>query len=128
MSIKNSINRAHLLHREQAFDESIAICKKLLIKKPKLLNARQILALNYQKTGQLQLAINEFKQVVSLDDKHASSYNNLGNIYLALKEFKVASQYFYKALHIDPMMPEAFNNLANCLLKLGDSQGAETNY
>jgi Flp pilus assembly protein TadD len=128
MSIKNSLNRAEVLYREQAFDESISICQKLLLKKPKLLNARQILALNYQSTGQLTQAIVEFKHVIAIDDKHASSYNNLGNIYLALKQFKPASQYYYKALHIEPMMAEACNNLATCLLKLGDVEAAEANY
>ena len=52
----------------------------------------------------------------------------LGNIYLALEQFKQASQYYYKALHNDPMMAEACNNLATCLVKLRDAQGAESQY
>ena len=54
MSIQNSISRAEVLYRNKDFDESIEICKKLLVKKPKLLNARQILALNYQSMGQFK--------------------------------------------------------------------------
>lgn len=128
MSIKNNINQAEILFQQGQYNESMELCEKVLAKKPKLFDALQVKALNLQATGDLQQAIETFELALTVKNNHASTYNNLGNIYLAVQDYHKASQQFKKALSFEQLMPEANNNLASCLVKLGDYKLAEEHY
>jgi len=128
MNIKNNINQAEILYKKGMYQESLDICDKLLEKKPNLFNALQIKALNYQATGNLENALILFEKVISIKPQHASTYNNIGNIYLSYNDFRKASKSYIKALSIESLMPEALNNLATCQVKLSDNISAVANY
>ncbi len=128
MSIKNNINKIEALYRKGEFEQSLELSQELIKKKPKLFNALQLLALNYQALNRLDIALTTFQKAIKINDKHASTFNNIGNIYFAQGKFKEAKKYFGKALSIEPLMPEATNNLATCQSKFGDFQSAEDNY
>lgn len=128
MGIKEKINRAAIHHANGEFDQSSNICKQILSKKPKLFDARQLLALCYHSQGQLDLAIQEFKHALQLNDKHAASYNNLGNVYAETEQYQLAQDNYRKSLSISPQQADALNNLANCLQKSNDHQIAEEYY
>lgn len=128
MGIKEKINRATVHHANGEFQQSVDICQKILSKKPKLFDARQLLALCYHGLGELDLAIKEFQQALQLNDKHAASYNNLGNVYAESKQYQLAQENYHKSLKIDPNQPDALNNLANCLQKTQDYPMAESYY
>ncbi len=128
MSIKNNLAKAEALYHNGEFEQAIIICQKVLNKKPKLFNAMQIIAACNQGLGRLDLALSIFKQLIVLNDKHAPSYNNIGNIYLAQKNHTEASKFYLKAQRINPQMAEVSNNLAICQQKLGNFVTAEANY
>ncbi|WP_441002098.1 tetratricopeptide repeat protein [Pseudocolwellia agarivorans] len=128
MNIKNNINQAEILYKKGMYQESLDICDKLLEKKPNLFNALQIKALNYQATGNLKNALILFEKAISIKPQHASTYNNIGNIYLSYNDFRKASKSYIKALSIESLMPEALNNLATCQVELNDNLSAVANY
>lgn len=128
MSIKNNLAKAEIHYLEGEFEQAICICQKLLEKKPKLFNAVQIKAACYQGLGELGEALTLFNQLVTINDKHASTYNNIGNIYLEQNKITEASTFYLRAQKVDPQMAEASNNLAICHQKLGDFSSAEVNY
>ena len=128
MSIKNNLNRAEVLFNNSEFESSLEVCQKILTKKPKLFNALQLAALNYQAMNLVEKAIAEFEKAIAINDHHASTYNNMGNIYLAKEDYKTATRYYAKALKIEPLMAQAHNNFALCQYKLGDFNLAEAHY
>lgn len=128
MSIKNNLAKAEATYRKGEFEQAISICQKVLEKKPNLFNAMQLIAASYQGLGELELALSVFNKLIVINDKHATSFNNIGNIYLAQKNYSEASKFYFKAQNIDPQMAQASNNLAICQQKLGDFIKAEANY
>jgi tetratricopeptide (TPR) repeat protein len=128
MSIKNNLAKAEAHYHKGEFEQAITICQKVLAKKPKLFNAVQVKAACYQGLGDLDSALSLFKYLITINDKHASTHNNIGNIYLAQKNYSEASKFYFKAQKTDPQMAEPSNNLAICQQKLGDFSLAEANY
>lgn len=128
MSIKNSLNRAEVLFNQAEFESSLAICQKILAKKPKLFNAIQLSALNYQAMGLIDKALIAFEKAIAINDHHASTFNNMGNIYLNKKDYETAVRFYAKSLKIEPLMAQAHNNFALCHYKLGDHDLAEAHY
>jgi Flp pilus assembly protein TadD len=128
MNIKNNINQAEIFYKKGMHQESLDICDKLLEKKPNLFNALQIKALNCMATGNSKNALTLFEKAISIKPQHASTYNNIGNIYLSNKDFRKASKSYIKALSIESLMPEALNNLATCQVELNDNISAVANY
>lgn len=128
MSIKNNLATAEIFYRNGEFDLAINACQKILDKKPNLFNALQIQAISYQGIGELNLALKTFKRLIEVNDKHATSYNNIGNIYLAKEDHKEAIKYYCKAQKLDAQMSEVSNNLAICQQNVGQFDKAEGNY
>ena len=112
--MKNSILRAEALLNQGKYEESLLLCKKILSKKSKSVDTIRILAINYHSMKQFDLAINEFKKAISLNDKSAAIHNDLGNVYLEREMYKEASICYEKALNINPIMAEANLNLSIC--------------
>ncbi len=128
MNIKNNLAKAEVHYLEGEFEQAICICQKLLEKKPALFNAVQIQAACYQGLGKLEEALSLFNQMIVINDKHPSTYNNIGNIYLEQKKVIEARTFYLKAQKVDPQMAEASNNLAICNQKLGNFSLAESHY
>ena len=66
----------------------------------------------YQKQGELEKAIVEFKKALALRPHHAGTLNNLGVCYGRLNRYPEAEETFLKALEVDPRDVFAMNNLA----------------
>ena len=72
------------------------------------------LALSYR--GQLDEAVEHFKQALSINPKSAKCYNDIGT-YLMLKgKYDDSIGYFKKALSFQPNFPKAHNNLGLVLM------------
>ncbi len=128
MSIRNNLNEAEVLFRQKNYKESSVICSKLLNKKSNLFGALQLEGLNQQGLGEYQLALGLFTKAIKAKPLNASTYNNIGNVYLTLADYKNAAKSYYKALELEPLMAAAINNLANCQIKLGDVESAIVGY
>jgi Tfp pilus assembly protein PilF len=128
MSTKNILNKANALFKQGEFEQSIQVCQNILDKKPRLFGARQILALNYQSIGEIKSALEEYEKALLIKAKDAPTYNNIGNIYLDVQQYDLAIKYYLRALKHDPLLAQAWNNLATCQLRIGNKVDAEANF
>jgi tetratricopeptide (TPR) repeat protein len=74
----------------------------------------------YERQGKFDLAIREYEQVLRKDEEFFQARVNLGNVWLAGKEYGKARAEYRKALAIRPGDPEATNNLAWAAILSGE--------
>ncbi len=71
---------------------------------------RMELASGYFEQGQTNVALDELKQVLSIDPNFPDAYNLRGLIYLRLADMRLADESFRKALAINPREPSTLHN------------------
>lgn len=125
MNIENILNKAEVYYQDSAFSKAIELCNKVLLKKPKLVQARQILALCYQGINDISRAEKEFELALLTAPNNPNILNNFGQLYINSKNFKTASLYFKKAIRADSTFAAAYNNLSICQQQFRDFQEAE---
>jgi len=78
----------------------------------------------YLADGRAELAIEQFKKAIDLDDKNYFAYKGLGIAYAQLKNFKEAEKAQRKCLDINPDFADARNDLGATLMLLGRAEEA----
>jgi len=115
MSLKNPLSITY-------FKNAIAIDSSTV-------DAYYDLGLYYQNNDMLNEAINTYKQIEKVDPSFASSYYNIGYIYLELLNISdQAIPYFTKAINADPNYYKAVYNRGLAYEKLGDVINAKKDY
>ena len=74
--------------------------------------------------GRDEEALDILNRVKEISPDHPTSYTQLGQIYLKLKNFKRARDAFEDSIQINPFDPEVHLGLANAYEMLGDQSGA----
>ncbi|GAG19007.1 unnamed protein product, partial [marine sediment metagenome] len=52
--------------------------------------------------GKAGEAISEYKRVIKDNPDHGNAYNNLGCVYVELKDYETAEKYWREGLRVDP--------------------------
>ena len=78
------------------------------------------LGVAYERKGELDLARREYEMALRKDRKFFLARLNLGNVFLANKEYGKAREEYLRALELRPGDPEATNNLSWAALDSGD--------
>jgi len=87
--------------------------------------ARHHLAEAYERTNDLNLAILNYNKAQSINiNRFNHTLNNLGNIFLKLKDYKTAEKYFIESLNYIGDKSFAYNNLAVLNLEIGNVDSA----
>lgn len=86
---------------------------------PKDAEAHNNLGIALQELGQLDTALNSYKNALEVAPNFALAYYNLGNVLCELAQPKIAVTYYRKALTLNPDFSEAHYNLGDALLSLG---------
>ena len=128
MNIQNIMKKAESFYYAKNYDEAMSLCNKILAKKPKILKARQLLAICYQELNKQDLALSEFKTALNYHPNDAFLLNNIGNYYLGIQKYKTAINYLQKAIEVDSMFAPAYSNLGVCQQEIGMFEQAESNY
>jgi type IV pilus assembly protein PilF len=68
------------------------------------------LGAGYFGMGKLGIALEELNTAIKADSNYAPAYNMLGLLYMELREFDKAGDYFKRSLSLDPNNSEAHNN------------------
>ncbi len=74
----------------------------------------------YLKANDPNSAVKEFEAVLALDPKNSEAYTDLGVVAFFRRDYQKASQYFRKALAIDPSLTKAQALLGVCQKRLGN--------
>jgi tetratricopeptide (TPR) repeat protein len=78
----------------------------------------------YRTNGEVDAAIEAYKQSLSYDPNQARIYNNIGNIHLTNKEHLTAIGYYEQAIALAPEHFRVFYNLALAYQGIGDHANA----
>jgi len=92
------------------------------------LNETFDLAVKNHQNNNLQDAQNYYQKVLELDPNHSQTLNNLGAIFLVLRERQKAKSCYEKIIEIDHNYADAHNNLGNILKELGEIEKAKSCY
>lgn len=94
------------------WDLSIEILKKALKILPTDPEINYNLGVAYQQDKfEFEQAIVYFLKAIQLNPKQINAYNNLGNIYLDLKEYDEAKKIYQKILNLQPNYMKGYSNL-----------------
>ena len=85
-------------------------------------------AVAYARSGQTKLAIDDFNRAVQLFPEHAATYNNRGNLLLALTLAREAIRDFDRAILLAPGYAAAYANRAGAYDRLGQPEEALRDY
>ncbi len=109
-------NISGVIHTEL---KNYILAKKIFIKvvslSPKYNDGYYNLANIYNKLGEEDKAIENYKKVIDIDQNYYKAYNNLGNIFRKKNLNKKALEYYILTIKINPNYVRAFYNLAGVL-------------
>jgi tetratricopeptide (TPR) repeat protein len=123
---RDQLNKGVQAYKNAKYEEAIEHFKNAVALDPALLNARLYLATAYAQqyipgadtednNRMGQQAIEEYKKVLDANASREQQINSIKGIaflYLQMKKFPEAKQYYLKASEIDPNDPEAYYSVA----------------
>lgn len=98
------------------------------IKKHLTIKENLSLAIQNHNEKKFDIAKELYQKVLKIDPNHLGAHNNLGVIFIKLKEYLKAIDCFEKVIEINPDFLSAYNNLGIILHKQNRFNEAETNY
>ena len=94
---------------------------KIIVLEDPLTAAEHVeLGVAYERKGEIDLARREYEMALRKDAKMFQARFNLGNVFLAKKEYEKARAEYLQALELRQGDPEAANNLAWCAILSGE--------
>jgi tetratricopeptide (TPR) repeat protein len=123
LKARDQLNKGVQSYKNARYEEAIDHFQHAVSLDPTLLNARLYLATAYaqqyipgvtdpdnERMG--QQAIDEYKSVLERDPKNVNSVKGIAYLYLQMKKFEEAKQYYRKATELDPNDPEPYYSVA----------------
>lgn len=94
--------------------------------KPNSIEALYAKAMYYQKTFKIDKSIDNYEKILTLDSNHTNALYNIGYIKLVFEEdFRLAEQFFTKAINSNPEYVDAYYNRGYCNELLGNFKRRE---
>jgi tetratricopeptide (TPR) repeat protein len=123
LKARDQLNKGVQAYKNARYEEAIDHFQKAVTLDPTLLNARLYLATAYAQqyipgadtednNRMGQQAIDEYKAVLEKDPKNINSVKGIAYLYLQMKKFEDAKQYYRKATELDPNDPEPYYSVA----------------
>lgn len=120
---RDQLNKGVQSYKNARYEEAIGHFQQAVNLDPSLLNARLYLATAYaqqyipgaeteENTRMANSAIEEYKKVLDRDPKSIGSVKGIAYLYLQMKKFDQAKEYYRKASEIDPNDPETYYSVA----------------
>ena len=110
---QEEMQELEIYYKSQAFDKLEIHAKNLIKKHPKVAELYNILGIALEKQGNLNQAISNFDQAISINPKFFLAYNNLGNVMKNLGKFEQSLYQYEQAIKIKPNYFEAYYNLGS---------------
>jgi len=120
---RDQLNKGVQAYKNAKYEEAIGHFQQSVSLDPSLINARLYLATAYAQqyipgadtpdNNQLgQQAIDVYKQVLEKDPKNINAIKGIAYLYLNMKKFEDAKDYYRKAVAADPNDPEPYYSVA----------------
>src|SRR6516164_2129470 len=116
---RDQLNKGVQSYKNAKYEEAIEHFKQAVDLDPTLLNARLYLATAYARqyipgadtpdnNKMAEQAIDQYKEVLTRDPKNVNSVKGIAYLYLQMKQFDKAKEYYRKATELDPNDPEPY--------------------
>lgn len=123
LKARDQLNKGVQAYKNARYEEAINHFKTAVSLDPSLINARLYLATAYAQqyvpgadtednNRMANSAIEEYKKVLEADPKNIGSVKGIAYLYLQMKKFPEAKEYYRKAAEIDPNDPESYYSVA----------------
>jgi tetratricopeptide (TPR) repeat protein len=120
---RDQLNKGVQAYKNARYEEAIGHFQNAVTMDPSLVNARLYLATAYAQqyipgadtednNRMGQQAIDQYKAVLETDPKNVNSVKGIAYLYLQMKKFEDAKNYYRKAIDIDPNDPEPYYSVA----------------
>ncbi len=120
---RDQLNKGVQAYKNARYEEAIGHFQNAVTMDPSLVNARLYLATAYAQqyipgadtednNRMGQQAIDQYKAVLENDPKNVNSVKGIAYLYLQMKKFEDAKNYYRKAIDIDPNDPEPYYSVA----------------
>jgi len=120
---RDQLNKGVQSYKNAKYEEAIEHFRQAVDLDPTLLNARLYLATAFAQqyipgadapdnNKFAEQAIEQYKEVLARDPKNANSVKGIAYLYLQMKRFNDAKEYYRKATELDPNDPEPYYSVA----------------
>jgi tetratricopeptide (TPR) repeat protein len=120
---RDQLNKGVQAYKNQKYELAIDHFQQSVKLDPTLINARLYLATAYAQqyipgadtpdnNRMGEEAIDQYKQVLQADPKNIGSVKGIAYLYLQMKKFDLAKEYYKKASELDPNDPEPYYSVA----------------
>src|ERR1051326_4302754 len=119
---RDQLNKGVAAYKNAKYEQAINNFKQAVALDPSLQNAKLYLATAYaqqyipgvdspENLQNANAAIEQYKSVLERDKKNVNSVKGIAYLYLQMKKFDDAKQYYHKAIDLDPNDPEAYYSI-----------------
>ncbi len=123
LKARDQLNKGVQAYKNARYEEAIEKFKNAVALDPALVNARLYLATAYaqqyipgadtpENNRMAEQAIQEYENVLQKDPQNINSVKGIAYLYLQMKKFEEAKQYYRKASELDPNDPETYYSIA----------------
>jgi tetratricopeptide (TPR) repeat protein len=116
---RDQLNKGVLAYKNARYEEAIGHFQQAVQLDPTLLNARLYLATAFAQqyipgadapdnNKMAEQAIDQYKEVLQRDAKNVNSVKGIAYLYLQMKQFDKAKEFYRKATELDPNDPEPY--------------------
>jgi tetratricopeptide (TPR) repeat protein len=120
---RDQLNKGVLSYKNAKYEEAINHFQQAVKLDPTLLNARLYLATAFAQqyipgadapdnNKMAEQAIDQYKEVLQRDPKNVNSVKGIAYLYLQMKQFDKAKEFYRKATELDPNDPEPYYSVA----------------
>jgi tetratricopeptide (TPR) repeat protein len=120
---RDQLNKGVQSYKNAKYEQAIDHFQQAVALDPALINARLYLATAFAQqyipgidtpdnNRMGEQAIDQYKTVLQTDPKHISSVKGIAYLYLQMKKFELAKEFYKKASEADPNDPEPYYSIA----------------
>lgn len=122
LKARDHLNKGVQAYKNAKYEQAIDHFQQSVTLDPTLINARLYLATAYAQqyipgadspdnNRMGEQAIDQYKQVLQVDPKNINSIKGIAYLYLQMKKFDLAKEYYKKASDADPSDPEPYYSI-----------------
>src|SRR5580700_3584424 len=123
LKARDHLNKGVQAYKNSKFEQAIDHFQQAVTLDPTLINARLYLATAFaqqyipgadtpENNHYGEQAIEQYKQVLQVDPRNINSIKGIAYLYLQMKKFDLAKEYYKKASEVDPNDPEPYYSVA----------------
>jgi len=123
LKARDQLNKGVQAYKNAKYEDAIEKFKNAVALDPSLINARLYLATAYAQqyipgadtpdnNRMAEQAINEYQDVLKMKPNDLNAIKGIAYLYLQMKKFDQAAEYYRKVIAVDPNDPEAYYSVA----------------